>query len=489
MNHQSDVKPHVPRQAIFKSAKNNSTIIQRRELIEYPAVALSQTVVVGQDDSNKKITFNISGDALVDGRESFFSVKLKTNKWTAHLSSDITSIIKRVTLSLPHNQNLILEDINDYNTLASICHFASADDTQLESNWYSGMNCLAKFNRGGSASSARRFLTIHEEKEGYRTLCFQLNLSGIMSSENYIPLVLLNGIKIDIHLETAGNAFHYDADNEKTFESVFAVTDTPFSKGYTSMSSDEKTVVTDHIKAMTNREDPDPNSPLTYTVHSPMFHAQTIFMSPSYIDSLIKASESQSGVTISFDTFRMNRITPQSPYCSYAFVDSVQNLKNIYMATQSRDTSLTTHFNYFCRALKSFTFRVGSRIYNKVDVQCPALSLASTLISMGKFGTYQTHNLNSKDYFTSKNVHAFDFQNAKHDSKTAHSGLNTTNGRYLRLEMEFNENPSVSVVSPTDNTVLATFNPVAGYRQVHLTTFLEYSKMIRINSSGILCTE
>jgi len=108
MNHQSDVKPHVPRQAIFKSAKNNATIIQRRELIEYPAVALSQTVLVGQDDSNKKITFNISGDALVDGRESFFSVKLKTNKWTAHLSSDITSIIKRVTLSLPHNQNLIL---------------------------------------------------------------------------------------------------------------------------------------------------------------------------------------------------------------------------------------------------------------------------------------------------------------------------------------------------------------------------------------------
>ena len=56
MNHQSDVKPHVPRQAIFKSAKNNATIIQRRELIEYPAVALSQTVLVGQDDSNKRIT-------------------------------------------------------------------------------------------------------------------------------------------------------------------------------------------------------------------------------------------------------------------------------------------------------------------------------------------------------------------------------------------------------------------------------------------------
>jgi len=215
------------------------------------------------------------------------------------------------------------------------------------------------------------------------------------------------------------------------------------------MSPEERVVVTDHIKAMANREDPNPNSPLTYTVHSPMFHAQNIFMSPSYIDSLIKASESQNGVTISYDTFRMNRITPHSPYCSYAFVDSVQNLKNIYMATQSRDTSPTTHFNYFCQALKSFTFRVGSRIYNKVDVQVPALALASTLISMGKFGTYQTHNLNSKDYFTSKNVHSFDFQNAKNDSKSAHSGLNTTNGRYLRLEMEFNEVPLPSSVPPT----------------------------------------
>ena len=72
-----------------------------------------------------------------------------------------------------------------------------------------------------------------------------------------------------------------------------------------------------------------------------------------------------------------------------------------------------------------------------MDVQCPALSLASTLISMVKFGTYQTHNLNSKDYFTSKNVNGFDFQNAKHDSESAQSRLNTNNGRYLRLEMEF----------------------------------------------------
>jgi hypothetical protein len=319
-------------------------------------------------------------------------------------------------------------------------------------------------------------------------MCFQLNLSGIMSSENYIPLVLLNGLKIDIYLETATNAFHYDAENEKNFETVFSVTDTPFTKPYTSMTSEEKTLVTDQIKAMTNRSDPDNNSPLTYTVHSPTFHAQTIYMTSSYIDSLIKASESQNGVTITFNSFRNNLITPQSQYCSFAFNDSVQNLKNVYMATQSRDSSLTTHFNYFSRALKNFTFRVGSRVYNKVDNQCPSLALVSSLLSMGTFGTYQTHNLNSKDYFTSKNVHVFNFENAKHDSKSA-TGLCTTNGRNLKLEIEFHENPSVSVLRPTDNSVLASFNAVSSYSQVHLTTFIEFTKMIRINSSGILSTE
>ena len=77
--HQSDTVAHIPKKAIFKNGKSGSTIIQKRELIEYPATALSQTVTVGEDDQNKSITFHISGDAMVDGRESFFSVKMNTN--------------------------------------------------------------------------------------------------------------------------------------------------------------------------------------------------------------------------------------------------------------------------------------------------------------------------------------------------------------------------------------------------------------------------
>jgi len=73
--HQSETVAHIPKKAIFKHGKSDSTIIQKRELIEYPATALSQTVTVGENDENKSITFNVSGDAMIDGRESYFSVK------------------------------------------------------------------------------------------------------------------------------------------------------------------------------------------------------------------------------------------------------------------------------------------------------------------------------------------------------------------------------------------------------------------------------
>ena len=55
--HQSETVAHIPKKAIFKHGKNDTTIIQKRELIEYPATALSQSVTVGENDSNKSITF------------------------------------------------------------------------------------------------------------------------------------------------------------------------------------------------------------------------------------------------------------------------------------------------------------------------------------------------------------------------------------------------------------------------------------------------
>ena len=486
--HQSDTVAHIPKKAIFKNGKSGSTIIQKRELIEYPATALSQTVTVGEDDQNKSITFHISGDAMVDGRESFFSVKMNTNKWTAYLSGDVTSIVKRLVISLPSNSNLILEDITDYNTLQSICHVVSANDDQFDCSWSSGLNAMSNYNKTTGSRNARRFLNLHEEGEA-RTLCFQLSLSGILSSENYIPLVLLNGVKIQIFLEKGSKCFHYDASNEADFDSVFAVTDAPFTKQFNTMTDQEKRDVTSALKQYTGKDDPNDATPLVYTLSEPKFHAQTVFMTSQYIDGLIKASETQNGITINFDTFRMNTITPESPNINYAFHDALQDLKTVYMVTQNRTSTIDSHYNYFVRGLKTFTFRVGSRIYNKVDCQIPSLSLASTLVSLGKFNTYGTHNLSSTNYPRSKNVHVFDFQTARHESNKATNGLNTCNGRLLRCELEFYSTPSKTIVSSADNTTLATLSSVGTYNTVDVRTFLEFSKMVRINGSGILCTE
>ena len=347
---------------------------------------------------------------------------------------------------------------------------------------------MSNYNKQNGAKASRRYLNLHEEGDA-RTMIFQLSLSGILSSESYIPLVLLNGIKIQIFLEKASKCLHYDPADEADFDTIFDKTDAPFTKQFSAMSKQEKTDVTEALKEYTGKGDPNNTTPITYTLTDPKFHAQTIFMSTQYIDGLIKASESQNGITLNFDTYRMNTITPESPNINFAFHDALQDLKTMYMVTQNRASTTNTHYNYFLRGIKNFTYRVGSRIYNKVDCECPSLSLASTLLSLGKFGTYGTHNLSHTSYPRSKNVHIFDFQTARSESKSATTGLNTCNGRLLRIEMEFYTSPSKTITSSQDNSTLATLSSVGTYDEINVCTFMEFSKMIRINGSGILCTE
>jgi hypothetical protein len=97
---QSQTQVVIPRKAIFKTRGTTNGVIEKRELITYPATALSQHLTVGENDTNKKLTFLLSGDCFVDGKQSFISLGLKTNKYTAYLSSDITSLIKRMVISL-----------------------------------------------------------------------------------------------------------------------------------------------------------------------------------------------------------------------------------------------------------------------------------------------------------------------------------------------------------------------------------------------------
>ena len=55
--------------------------------------------------------------------------------------------------------------------------------------------------------------------------------------------------------------------------------------------------------------------------------------------------------------------------------------------------------------------------------------------------------------------------------------------------MEFYPPPSKTIISSVDNSTLATLTSVGTYDEIPVCTFIEFSKMIRINTSGILCTE
>lgn len=488
---QSDTKNiTIPRKAVFKVKGTTSGVIEKRELISYPANALSQNLTVGEADSSRRIEFLLSGDCLMDGRESFISLQLKTNKWTAFLSSDVSAIVRRLVISLPSNQNQILEDIDSYAVLQSMLHMVNSGEDSFNSNWYSGLNCLAGYNRLEGSKAARRFLNLPDEEGGTRTLCFALNLSGILSNENYIPLLLLNGLKITLYLNSASEVLHYDAANEASWDTAIDTIELPLGKKYADMDAPEKAAFTNGLMGFTGKPAPNAASPLSYTVSSPTFNAMTIWFSSGYVDSLIKASESASGVLLNYDTFRFNQVVPESASVNFCFTDGLQNLKSVIMACQLRNRGADSHFNYSVNGLKSFCFRVGSRIYQTVQNTQPATALISTLISLGKFGRYHDSSCSSTTYPRSKNIHIYDFQNARVESATSHSGINTTNGRNLRVELAFHNTEGNSVMSPTDADItLMTFTNTQPFREIHLNTFMEFSKYIRINSQGILVSE
>jgi hypothetical protein len=256
------------------------------------------------------------------------------------------------------------------------------------------------------------------------------------------------------------------------------------------MNDAEKAQFHNGLMRFTGKPAPNDVEPVSYTIIAPRFEVMTIWFSTAYVDSLIRASESANGVTFHYDSFRSQTIVPESANVNFCFPDGLQNLKAMVFGCQLRDRGTAGHFNYTLNGLRSFCFRVGSRIYQKVENTHPATALVSTLISLGKFGRYYDSSLTHTTYPRSKNVHCFDFQNARVDSDTAHSGLDTTNGRSLRVELVFHTAGDDSVVSPADpNVKLVTFTNTVSYRDVHLNTFMEFSKFLRVNSQGILVSE
>ena len=217
---QSQLQEIVPRAAIYKGTnKSIDSTVHKVEYVTYPS-NLSHVLEVGSSSSEQKVHFHISGNCLLDGKNSYFSVQLKTNKWTSCLSGDITSLFKRVTISLPSSGNQILEDIQEYNVLSSMVQYLSASAEDLDSNWYSGQSSMFGNTREENMERSRLDLNWNAGTDGWRTYTFALNLSGLLQHSLYLPLFLLNGIKVELTMSSTTEALHWDPQNESDWESI-----------------------------------------------------------------------------------------------------------------------------------------------------------------------------------------------------------------------------------------------------------------------------
>ena len=62
----------LPRRSLFKVGNQSNTTVKKREMIEYHA----KQAVTRVSSHEKVVDFHISGECLLDGRSSYFSLDL-----------------------------------------------------------------------------------------------------------------------------------------------------------------------------------------------------------------------------------------------------------------------------------------------------------------------------------------------------------------------------------------------------------------------------
>ena len=115
--------------------------------------------------------------------------------------------------------------------------------------------------------------------DGWRTYTFSLNLSGLLQHSLYLPLFLLNGIKIELTMSSALEALHWDPSNESDWESVLRAVNHRFTLSEDDIEGmDGSDVISQQLKSVYRRENPDDTSnSLTYTIRHFTFHANVIW--------------------------------------------------------------------------------------------------------------------------------------------------------------------------------------------------------------------
>ena len=489
---QSQLQEIVPRGAIYKGTnKSIDSTVHKVEYVTYPS-NLSHVLEIGSTSGDQKVFFHISGNCLLDGKNSFFSIQLKTNKWTSCLSGDITSLFKRLTISLPSSGNQILEDIQEYNVLSSMIQYVSASNEDLETNWYSGQSSMLGNTREENMEAARRDLNWNAGTDGWRTYTFALNLSGLLQHSLYLPLFLFNGIKVELTMSSAMEALHWDHENESDWESVLQSVNhrLPLKEGDID-AMDGGDPLSKQLKSVYQRGDPDDTvGSLTYTIRHFTYHASVIWASTEYMNRLREGVASSKGLSLFFNTYRFNIIQPESPYVQFSFTEQLQNLRTVLMCTlmdNHRFSQKHHSVNFFSSHIDNFTFRIGSRIFHRVDNSQPAMSYVNTLVAMNRFNRNKANSITSKSYNRERNVHVFNFERVIGDSET-HSGLDTREGKLLRLELQFKDDPVIDL-KRGDNTVIATLRRGYSYNEVKVYAFLRFTRMINISNAGIGVSE
>ena len=169
--------------------------------------------------------------------------------------------------------------------------------------------------------------------------------------------------------------------------------------------------------------------------------------------------------------------------------------ERIYFVSLNKDRleSANEHsFNLFEAYINKYKFRIGSRSWQVVPNTEPAMSYTQTLQSLGILMKAKSNAISFTTYPRTQNIHIFDFEKV-HDE--THSGEDTTNGRNLKMEIEFNAIGEVGLVDDNGRAVNdADGNPLLLKRAMNpnqsvVYLYQQFTRMINISGDGIAVTE
>ena len=223
---------------------------------------------------------------------------------------------------------------------------------------------------------------------------------------------------------------------------------------------------------------------LEYEVKNFTYHASCLWFPDEYYKKLISKAQSNEGLNLFFDSFHYTLINNDRSDTLYANLsEQFQNLKSVYFVSLDK-TNRKEQMEHFCTYppyLKSYQFRQGSRYWNKVenDSESGVMSYTQTLLSSGLFHHRSGNTIEFPQWGRNKNVHVFSFERV--DDAGVHSGINTTDGNWLRLECSLKNQESVAV----DDVI---FEKPLKADDAQIYFFMRATSMLSISNRGIAIT-